>query len=274
MKPATTTASLEAKRPRWRPVAYASSLALAAGLAAFVLHLLLPRGVVATGEPVPLDLAGGRFDVACFAGGGEPAGIVILGTGDGGWSYWEENAAAHLVARGFAVVGWDVRRFADSRKYDEPQLAAAWAAAVDAARACSGAADDVPVWYAGWSTGAEQAVAAAASPLRPHAVVGLLLAAPGRTGRFGITTSDLLGVEPSGPDTFRLADLAPGLAGLRVAQFAAGLDPMDDVDWIERVPSPHRVFELPLKLHDMGGAGPDFQDALDEAIAWTLQKTP
>jgi pimeloyl-ACP methyl ester carboxylesterase len=239
-------------------------------LVKFVLHLLLPRDVIATGEKMTLQLAGGAFDVPCFAGDDEPRGIVILGTGDGGWSYWEENTARHLAEAGFAVGGWDCRKFADSRTYTQDDLGAGFVAAVDAVRECSDAPADAPVWYGGWSTGAEQSVAAATSSHRARGLVGLLLAAPGTHGRYGITTSDLLGVDPSGPGTFALADMAPALAGLRVAQFAAGLDPLDDTDWIRKVPV-HRLYSLPRKLHDMGGAGADFQRKLDDAIAWTLE---
>lgn len=243
-------------------------------LVKFVLHLLLPRNIAASGEMLKLDLAGGSFEVPCFSKAEKPRGIVILGSGDGGWSYWEENTAKHLMEEGYAVGGWDCRKFADSRTYDQTSLAAGFRGAVDAVRKRSHAPGAVPVWYGGWSTGAEQAIAAATAADRPKHLVGLLLAAPGTRGRYGIATSDLLGVMPDGPDTFALADLGPKLAGPRVAQFAAGLDPLDDVDWLSTLATPHRVFELPLQPHDMGGAGPEFLGKVDEAIAWTLQTTP
>jgi hypothetical protein len=34
------------------------------------------------------------------------------------------------------------------------------------------------------------------------------------------------------------------------------------------------VIELPRTLHDMGGAGPEFQQKVEEAIKWTLEPTP
>lgn len=97
--------------------------------------------------------------------------------------------------------------FADSRKYDQAQLCAGFIAAVEAVRERTGAGDAVPVWYGGWSTGAEQSVAAAACANRLPQLVGLLLAAPGTRGRYGITSSDLLGGTPTGPDSFALADM-------------------------------------------------------------------
>ena len=266
---------LQTKRTRWPRVILRLLVVLAlALLIKFILHLLLPRNVTATGERLPLDLEGGAFQVSCFCGPAVPSGIVILGSGDGGWSYWEENTARHLMENGFAVGGWDCRKFADSRTYDQSQLGAGFLAAVEAVRMRTDAGDDVPVWYGGWSTGAEQSVAAASLADRPPHLAGLLLAAPGKRGRYGITTSDLLGVPPTGPNSFALADMAQRLSGIRVAQFVAGLDPMDDVSWVKHLTVPYKLIDLPGKLHDMGKAGPDFQGKIEEAIAWTLNETP
>lgn len=240
----------------------------------FILHLVLPRDFAATGEMLPLPLAGGPFQVPYYCGPQPPQGIIIFATGDGGWSYWEENTAKHLAAKGYAVGGWDCRKFADSRKYAHAQLCAGYQAAVAAVRERCRGSGTLPVWYGGWSTGADQAVAAATSADRPQHLIGLLLAAPDSRGRYGITASDLLGMESTGPDTFALADMAPKLAGLRVAQFFAGLDPLDDEVWLDNFPGPKRYYQLPGLLHDMGGAGPEFLGKLDEAIAWTLQSTP
>lgn len=255
----------------WRRLLWLLLAVVVGLLVKFILHLLLPRNVPASGELLHLNLAGGPFDVPCFTGEKRPKGIVILGTGDGGWSYWEENTAKHLLAKGFAVGGWDCRKFADTRTYGQAELEEGFNAAVEAVSKRTHAAKDTPIWYGGWSTGAEQSVAAATAPNRPKNLVGLLLAAPGTRARYGITTGDLLGANPTGPDTFSLEEMAKKLSGVAVAQFAAGLDPMDDTDWIETLSIPHRIFEMPGKPHDMGGAGPDFQATLDEAITWTLE---
>ena len=247
------------------------ALLMLAALVKFILHLLLPRSFVASGVKLPLDLAGGPFEVIYYCGGGVPKGVVILGTGDGGWSYWEENTARHLMENGYATGGWDCRKFATSRTYRQPELIAGFNAAVALMREHSGAADGSPVWYGGWSTGAEQSVAAAATTDRPEGLTGLLLAAPGERGRYGITTTDLLGQTPHGPDTFALKDFGPALQGVKVVQFVAGLDPMDDVNWLKTLTAPAHIIPLPGKLHDMGNAGPDFQKAMDDGIGWTLQ---
>ena len=257
----------------WKIAALVACLVFGCLFTRFVLHLLLPRNFTATGSEITLRLPSGDFQCSFFAAerdAGVFRGLVILGSGDGGWSYWEDGTAHSLAGHGYAVVGWDCRKFADGRSYDHAALVEGFNSAVEAA---SGLTPDAgsPVWFAGWSTGAEQSVAAAASLDRTPRLRGLLLAAPGTRGRFGITSSDLLGVTPAGPDTFALKDMAKQIEGVRVAQFAAGLDPMDDVDWLAGLTVPHRIFELPGLLHDMGGAGEEFQTALLDAIDWTVQ---
>jgi pimeloyl-ACP methyl ester carboxylesterase len=258
-------------RPRWRRrILWALALLIAVGFVKFLLHLLLPRDFHASGEMLPLRLAGGPQQVPYYCQTPRPKGIVILGTGDGGWSYWEENTAQSLSKNGYAVGGWDCRKFADSRQYDHDQLVAGFNAAVQAVRERSRTKSDAPIWYGGWSTGAEQAVAAAASAKRPAQLRGLWLAAPGKRGRFGLTTSDLLGKMPTGPGTWSLAEMGPQLKKLPVVQFVAGLDPLDDVSWLNSYDGPKRVIKLSGLLHDMGGAGQRFQNELLQSLTWTL----
>jgi hypothetical protein len=244
---------------------------LVLGVVYLLYHRMTPRGTVATGTRLTLQLNGGPLDCAFFGptNGSNPLGLVVLGTGDGGWSYWEENTAISLSNHGYAVMGWDCRKYADSRRYTHSDLVNGFKAATEAGSKECGS-NDLPVWYGGWSTGAEQSVAAAGSSNRPKQLVGLLLAAPGSRGRFGINTSDLLGITPSGEDSFALKDWADQLDGLHVAQFVAGLDPLDDTQWLESLKTPTKQFLLPNALHDMGGAGEEFQKNLLEAIHWTL----
>jgi len=264
------------KRHWWRKVLLIIAFILLALLVKFVLHLLLPRNYAASGEPLPLKLPHGTFETHYYNGPQAPRGIVILGTGDGGWSYWEEKVSQHLASKGYAVGGWDCRKFADTRAYDQAELVAGFRLAVEAVQKRSRAKKGIPVWYGGWSTGAEQAVAAAASKDRAPNLKGLLLAAPGRRGSYTITEAYLLGMEPNGPDSFALADMAPELVGLKIVQFTAGLDPLDDVSWLESLDGmatvQYQLVELPGLLHDMGEAGDEFQAKLDEAMVWSVGK--
>jgi hypothetical protein len=126
--------------------------------------------------------------------------------------------------------------------------------------------------YAGYSTGAEQAVAAAAKSAsgkvdapRPS---GLLLIAPGSRGRYGITFSDLMGLTPRGPGSFSRADLAPELGSIPVFQIHGTLDPLDSTSWLELLRGEHRLVSLPGTGHFFGDADTTFLDALTKGAAW------
>ncbi len=75
-----------------------------------------------------------------------------------------------------------------------------------------------------------------------------------------------------GEDSFALAELAPALQGLCIAQFSAGLDPLDDVKWLDALgpKTPHQLVRIPGVPHDMGGAGPRFLAEFDMAIQWMM----
>lgn len=239
----------------------------------FIYHVLMPRGYSSKkAEALPLNLSSGPFETLYFEAK-HPKGIIIVATGDGGWSgQWEEPVALHAAAAGFAVGGWDCRKFANTRSFDQAKLVEAFNAAVDAVRKRAGLAADCPVWFTGWSTGAEWSLAAAASPEREKHLIGILAAAPGERSRYGISQGDLLGLKPAGPDTYALADLAPALHGVRVVQFVGELDPLDDVEWIKSMgaATPRKQVVIPGAPHDMDRAGPRFMSEFDMAIQWTL----
>ncbi|MEI8038742.1 MAG: hypothetical protein WCJ14_10150 [Verrucomicrobiota bacterium] len=239
----------------------------------FMIHVFMPRGYTSnTAEVLPLTLTTGTFQTSYYAAP-HPKGILIVATGDGGWSkQWEEPVAQHAAAVGYAVGGWDCRKFADTRKFNQAQLAEAFNAAVDAVRKRAKLPDNCPVWFTGWSTGAEWAVAAAASPHRPKHLLGVLAVAPGDRSRYGITRKDLLGLTATGPDSFSLAALAPTLHGVRIAEFSAALDPLDDAKWLDSLSAktPHKLVKIPGVPHDMGRAGERFLSEFDMAIQWML----
>jgi hypothetical protein len=243
----------------------------------FLYHLMMPRGFHSTtAEILPLQLSSGPFQTSYYEAK-SPRGVLIVATGDGGWSnQWEEPLALNAAAAGYAVGGWDCRRFADSRKFDQARLVESFNAAVDAVRKRAGLPADCPVWYTGWSTGAEWSIAAAASPNREKHLVGILAAAPGDRSRYGITSSDLLGLTPEGEGAYALADFASALQGVRIVQFSAGLDPLDDVKWLDALGprTPHKLVRIPDVPHDMGCAGERFQAEFHMAIQWMEDHPP
>ena len=263
------------RRRRWRRFWYGLLLVVLVGIGVAVWWLLRPKHYPTQGTLLTSDDLPGSFSVFYFPPPEPPArAIILIGSGDGGWSYWEEKVCQFLARENFAVVGWDTRAFAQS-PYDHPALAKAFSAAISAAREELGEdSAQLPVIYGGWSTGAEQSVPAAASEFHDPALVGLLLVAPGGRGRFGLEKSDLLGITPTGPGTFALGDYATALRPFRIAQLHAGIDPLDNITWIDAHPGPHRLIVQPKSLHDFGGAGETFQTTtLRDALAWLLAKS-
>jgi hypothetical protein len=239
----------------------------------FIYHTLMPRAYTSDrAETLPFKLSSGPFETLYFPAE-HPKGIIIVATGDGGWSkQWEEPVALHAAAAGYAVGGWDCRKFADTRKFNHAQLVEAFNAAVATVRKKADLPADTPVWFAGWSTGADWAVVAAASPEREKYLVGVLATSSAKRSRYGITQSDLLGVEPAGPDTYAIADHAPALHGVRIVQFTGEYDVLDSTEWIDKMhgATPHKLVTIPAANHDMNGACARFLSEFDMAIQWML----
>jgi phosphatidylglycerol lysyltransferase len=227
-------------------------------------------------EPVrsEVSLTRGALEVVWYFPGKEPArGLIIFGSGSGGWSAWEDRVCNHLAAQGWAVAGIGFDRYG-ATDYSQTVLVADYALILDECVRRLGASNapvDLPVVYGGWSTGAEQALPAAAGSVRGReALRGLLLIAPGGRGRYGLHLADKLGFEPTGEGTFALGDFAGQLGGLRLAQLHAGLDPLDSIDWWHGTTANVRLWEYPRGLHDFGGASDRFLGLVDEALAWLL----
>ena len=243
----------------------------------------------------PIALSRGAFEVAWYKPIDQPVrGLFILGSGDGGWSYWETRLARHLAKRGWAVAGVDFALYATT-DFTQEIVAADFARMVDDLKRRSEqptqalqtpapaleAKPPLPVIYGGWSMGAEQSVpAAAVVAMRPAGLRGLLLVAPGARGRYGLHTQDKLGITPTGEGTFGLADFGSQLSGLKLAQLHAGLDPLDSIDWFKGLQLDLRLWKFPRAFHDFNNASDSFLALTDKAIGWILapsgskKKTP
>jgi len=201
-----------------------------------------------------------------------PRAIVLFGSGDGGWGYLENKVCTFLKANGFYVVGIDCRGYAES-DYDNRTLAGDFAAmAADALRRSGHR--ELRVIYGGWSMGAVQAVAAAASEHRSPLLVGLLLMSMDKRGRYGLRLTDQIGFAPTGDGTFAIADFTSWVVNLRIVQYEAIGDWMNNVDWIRTLQTPLRLYELPRSNHDFNGANERFRQKLLEGLAWMLEQAP
>jgi pimeloyl-ACP methyl ester carboxylesterase len=195
---------------------------------------------------------------------------VLFGSGDGGWSSWEERVCRHLLGRGFAVAGIDFRAYA-AEPYNVEQLREDYRRIAAELRRRSGPKGVESLLYGGWSMGAEQAIPAAARrSARPAGLLGFLMVAPGGRGRYGLELPDQLGLAPRGEDTFSLNELAPASADLRFAVFHGSLDLVDDLDWQRDLSLDYRLWTVPRVFHDFAGAGVEFLAAMNEALDWLL----
>lgn len=197
-----------------------------------------------------------------------PRAIFVFGSGDGGWSAWEDAVSHWLRDAGIFVVGFDMREYAES-DYDAATLGRDMGTlARDALARANGV--DTPVIYGGWSMGAVQVVAAAAWKDRPANLVGLMLMSADSRGRYGLRASDELGVTPTGAGTFSLSDFTKNMEKLRVAQFHGGADFMASTAWIQSLKSKHQLYIVPGANHGFDGPSDDFQSYLLNGVSWLL----
>ncbi len=246
---------------------------------ALVFWAALPFLAAQAGETqatTSVALARGEYKARFYtpAKGAAPRALVIFGSGDGGWSYWEERVCRHLAEKGVASAGIDFHAYAGAVFTPEVLRRDFRSLAAELRRRHPGA-ESLPLFYGGWSMGAEQAVPAAAeAEARAPGLRGLILVAPGARGRYGLQLRDRMGLAPTGPGTFALRDFAPRCADLRMAVFHAGLDPLDDLKWSEGLELDRKLWVLPRTFHDFAGAGDEFLAKLDEAMEWLLETPP
>lgn len=235
-------------------------------------------------EKIPLSHAGEAMLRIYEPDEMPPRAIFIFGSGDGGWSPWEDVISHWLRDAGIFVVGWDYFRYAtgntrelkegpykpDDKDYTAAKVGGDMAAmARMALRRCGGG--DVPVIYGGWSSGAVQALPGAASRDRPKSLAGLMLFGADRRGRYGLRSADLIGKTPSGPGTFDLSEFNKALTGLRVVQFHGGADFMASDTWIQTLKTPHALYEIPRANHGFDGPSEEvFRPVLEAGVDWLL----
>jgi phosphatidylglycerol lysyltransferase len=217
---------------------------------------------------VTLPLKRGAFGTYHFAPTGATRALVLFASGDGGWGHLENRVCTLLASQGIYAVGIDCNKYAET-DYDSVTLVTDFVAITKDASART-KNPDLPVIYGGWSMGAVQAVAAAGDESRPRNLLGLVLLSMDKRGRYGLRLPERVGLEPEGEGTFGVADFTAQVANLRVVQFEAAGDWMNNTDWIKGLQSPHRLFELENSNHDFNGADETFEHDLLDGINWIL----
>ena len=220
-------------------------------------------------QDFPVKLKRGNLNVRLFKPQDrEPRAMVVFGSGDGGWSGFEELIGNWLCETGCAVAGVDLHRYAET-DYDAPTLQADMAT-ISAEALARIKRPELPLVYGGWSMGAVQAIPAAAGKNRPPTLCGFLLLSPDSRGRFGLRPGDLVGITPKGKGTFSLTDYSAAVADLRVAQFYGTADFMGSTAWIRTLKSPSQLYEMAGANHGFDGPSESFKPILQLGVEWVL----
>jgi pimeloyl-ACP methyl ester carboxylesterase len=227
-------------------------------------------GDTARASSVRENLHRGGFETYHFAPNSTARAIILFGSGDGGWGNIEQKICGILQKNGCYLVGIDCRRYARS-DYDSVILVDDFREmAADALRRAGN--PNLPVIYAGWSMGAVQAVAGTGGDRRPPGLLGLLLISMDSRGRYGLRWTDEMGLSPIGQGTFAVADFTSTVSDLRVVQYEAIGDWMNNSDWIKTLKSPHRLYQVPNANHDFNSVNDDFQNVLLQGLNWILER--
>ncbi len=218
---------------------------------------------------ITLSLRRGPFGTYHFAPTGAARGVILFGSGDGGWGYFENRVCSLLARQSIYVVGIDCNKYAET-DYDAATLTEDFATITQDVLTRT-KNPDLPVIYGGWSMGAVQAVAAAGGQSSPRNLIGLILLSMDKRGRYGLRLPDKVGIEPAGNGTFGVAEFTARVANLRVVQLSGADDWMNNTDWITGLKSAHRLVVLKNSNHDFNGADETFERDLVDGANWVLE---
>ena len=205
--------------------------------------------------------------------GGTP---VIVSSGDGGWIHLGPHVAEVLSAKGFFVVGFDVRAYLESftsgettlREEDEP---GDYQALIDLASRETGRK---PILI-GVSEGAGLSVLAATDPANKKRIAGVIGLGLSDVTELGWRWRDMIiyvthrpPVEPS----FRVTSVADRLAPVPLAAIHSTHDEYAPLTEVEEVLAtarqPKRLWVVDAVNHRFGDNLADFDRSLLEAVAW------
>jgi phosphatidylglycerol lysyltransferase len=229
----------------------------------------ISAGGHSSGKPIVVQLTRGAFTILDFPPKkAESHALVLFGSGDGGWSEFEEEICHTLQDHGYEVIGINSNAYGMT-DYNQDILQSDMTRIARAATA-SNAEHPPPLIVGGWSMGAAQAIATGGGPHPPPGLVGLLLIDPCARGRYGLRLSDQADLLPTGPGTFGADDFSDAMGNMRVAQWHAALDSIDSRDWLASLISPHREFDFPGTGHYYSKGRAEFLQQLVASVHWVL----
>jgi fermentation-respiration switch protein FrsA (DUF1100 family) len=207
---------------------------------------------------------------------------VIVSSGDGGWMHLGPHVAETLAARGYFVIGFNVKAYLESFTKDTQTLRV----------------DEVPndylslVEYAsrgsavrpiliGVSEGAGLSVLAAVDPDMQRRIAGVVaLGLPDRNELGWRWKDSLIYVTHGVPNepTFSVSDLVGKLTPVPLAAIHSTSDefvPESDVrKLMARASEPKRLWMVTASDHRFSGNVPEFDRRLLESIEWVRQNQP
>ncbi|NUQ22016.1 MAG: hypothetical protein HOQ09_13790 [Gemmatimonadaceae bacterium] len=262
------------RRPRWITVLFAMIVLAASASAWLTCHVdeAHPNHRVRDGR-----LA--RLGVVMYTPADAPRALVVFFGNDVGFWGPHQQLAADLAGDGYAVVGVDIRPLFASLPDRSPQRDSVCAATIAdiVARARSELSlRDAPLVVAGHSLGAELALWTGAHVPLEH-LAGLLALAPGSRSHLQVSPSDLLGREPTGPESFALSDVMVVLRdhGIDVAIVRGANDKLRDADSVLIASGGPRTrkFLVPFAGHSMRKLVLA-RFSIEDALRWLLAEQP
>jgi len=215
--------------------------------------------------------------------GSRGAGIpVIVSSGDGGWVHLAPHVAELLSARGFFVVGFDVKAYLESftsgtstlRTQDEPgdyRLLASYAAR---------GSSDKPILI-GVSEGAGLSVLAATDPMTKPSIEGVIGLGLPDMNELGWRLKDsiiyITHAVPNEP-TFSVAAIVGKVAPVPLAAIHSTEDefvPLAEAQkLLQMANEPKKLWIVKASDHRFSGNSAEFDQRLLEAIQWVRQNQP
>jgi phosphatidylglycerol lysyltransferase len=223
-----------------------------------------------SGKVLNVKLTQGNFPAFVFPSQQRTTkAIIIFGSGDGGWSTFEEAIGHACQKQGYEMIGIDSEAYAKA-DYDLATLQANFSAIADAARVPF-EKKIPPLIVGGYSMGAAQAAAVAGGPNPPKGLIGLVIVDMLARGRYGLRTSDQMNVLPSGDGTFGLEGFTQTMPQLRVVQWHAEEDSIDSLTWLNSLSARHEEFTFPGTGHGYNNKREEFIREFVKSIGWILE---
>lgn len=204
--------------------------------------------------------------------------LVIFTSGDGGWSPFCADIAAHVAATGKTVVGFNAKEylttFASSQKPVTPdELTRDYAQIIDAALARPGVDSKAPVTLAGWSLGAGYSVLVSSDNNLKNRIQRVVAISLPNYNELAWKPSDALIYITHGTPhekVFEAQDYLRKLAPLSLVMLNATDDdtsPLGDArSLFEKTAGPRRFFAIRAKGHHFEGGEKEFYRDFDESF--------